>query len=601
MNGFWKLLSRTKDYKSNVVLGILFNILLAIFTVISIPLIIPFFQLLFNRVPNAGSALGKGPKVDMLTGWFSSLIAEQGRHDALLIVCTLIITTFFLKNLFRYLAMYTLAPMRTGIVHDIRDDLYRQYLHLPLAYINNERSGDFISRISNDVQEVESSILKIIQVIFKAPLIILGSIAYMVYLSPQLSLFVLVLLIFTVFVIGGVSKTLKRKSDVAQQKLSNIVSQVEETISGNRIIKAFNAESYMHDRFQQENEGYETVITKLIRRQDLSSPLSEFLGVSIVAVLMYYGSLLVFKDQLVPEAFFAFIFAFYQVIEPSKSFSTAYYNIQKGMAAVDRIDAIAEIPKEQYEIERTRELTKLTKGIRIQKLDYAYVEGHTVLSNVSIDIPKGQTIAIVGPSGSGKTTLVDLILGYYPVGEGMILFDDIDSRNITTQSLRQLLGLVSQHAILFNDTIYNNITFNNADVTADQVQAAAKKAHAHEFITELPQGYRTNIGDKGVKLSGGQRQRLTIARAILADPQILILDEATSSLDSESEQYVQSALLEIMKGRTAIVIAHRLSTIVDADKIVVMDQGEIVAIGDHMQLMRDSVLYKKYVDMQSFG
>lgn len=600
MKGFWKLLGRAKDYKTNVVLGILFNILLAIFTVVSIPLIIPFFQLLFDRIPTSDNSLAQGAKVDVLTGWFSNLIAEQGRHDALVIVCILIIITFFLKNLFRYLAMYTLAPMRTGMVHDIRSDLYSQYLHLPLAYINGKRSGDFISRISNDVQEVESSILKIIQVIFKAPLIIAGSIAYMLYLSPQLSLFVLGLLLFTVFVIGGVSKTLKKKSDIAQQKLSNIVSQVEETISGNRIIKAFNAESYMKDRFDHENEGYKSIITRLIRRQDLSSPLSEFLGVSIVAMLMFYGSLLVFEGRLVPEAFFAFIFAFYQVIEPSKSFSTAYYNIQKGMAAVDRIDVIALVPAEQHS-DRTIELTELATAIKIQNLNYAYLDGHTVLSNVSLTISKGETVAIVGPSGSGKTTLVDLILGYYPVEKGMILFDNLDSQYITTKSLRNLLGLVSQHAVLFNDSIYNNITFNNANVSKKAVEAAAKQAHAHEFILELPDGYNTNIGDKGVKLSGGQRQRLTIARAILADPQILILDEATSSLDSESEQHVQSALLEVMKGRTAIVIAHRLSTVVDADQIVVMDQGKIVAVGDHYELLNTSALYKKYVDMQSFA
>lgn len=577
-----------------MILAIVFNVLLSIFTVISIPLIIPFFQLLFDRSVEVG-----GAEADYVTGLFTQLIRTQGKQQALLIVCGLIVGTFFLKNLFRYLGTYVMAPLRTGMVYDIRSELYSKYLHLPLSIIQGERSGDFISRISADVQEVEQSILKIIQVVFKAPLIIVGSIAYMLYLSPQLSLFVLGLLLFTVFIIGGVSRTLKKKSASAQQSLSNIVSQVEETISGQRIIKAFTAETYMDDRFRQENTDYRNTITKLIRRQDLSSPLSEFLGVSIVAVLMYYGSQLVFQNSLVPEAFFAFIFAFYQVIEPAKSFSTAYYNIQKGMAAVDRIDQVAALPSERAQTEG-QGVASLDDQLLVQNLTFSYTDGHPVLIDINLAVAAGQTVALVGPSGSGKSTLADLVLGYYGVPRGMISFDGADINDLSLQSIRSLIGLVSQHAILFNDTIRSNITFGQEGATEEEVVAAAKMAHAHEFITALPQGYDTNIGDKGLLLSGGQRQRITIARAILADPDVLILDEATSALDSESEQHVQAALQGLMRDRTALVIAHRLSTIANADQIVVIDQGNIIAQGRHDELIVTSPLYKKYVQMQTF-
>ncbi len=593
MKPFLRLISRIKKYKSYFGLSIFFNILLSVFTVVSIPVIIPFFQILFDRIPKTHSADND------LTSYFQALIYSQGKQRALVIACVMILLVFFLKNLFRFLSMYFLVPVRTGITKDIRSELFRKYLYLPVDYYSNIRAGDLSSRITMDVLEIEESILRVIQVIFKSPLIILGSIFFMVYISLELSIFVVVLLLVTVFIIGGISKTLKHQSGEAQSIMGRIMNIVQENISGIRIIKAFGAEDYQKGRFETQIENYRRTISKILHRKNLSSPLSEFLGIAVVTALLWYGSKLVLDHKLLPEVFFAFIFAFYQVIEPAKNLSTAYYSIQKGLAALDRVETLLH-QKDEFIEQGDKRPFSFEKKIAITSLSYQYPDDdRTVLSDINLQINKGEMVAFVGPSGSGKTTLVNLLLGFFPLqkGQGDILIDGISVREIDMSMRRSLFGLVSQNPVLFHDTVGNNIRFGG-HWKKEEVIRAAQIANAHDFIMSLPDGYDTVIGDQGMKLSGGERQRLTIARAILHDPAILILDEATSSLDSESEQQVQLALEKVLRDRTAIVIAHRLSTIKNADKIIVMDRGKIVIMGRHDDLYNLSPLYKKHVDLQ---
>lgn len=595
MREAFKVFAEVKNYKSNVFLVILFNILLSVFTVVSIPVLIPFFQLLFNR--NAQVDASSNALIDRMNQYFLQIIDTQGREQALITVCLVIMVIFLLKNLFRYLAVYFMAPVRTGLVHDLRERLYNKYLSLPYGEYLDLKTGDLISRIIADIQEVESSIFRMIEVVFKAPLIIIGSIAFMIFISPQLTLFVLALLLFTIFIIGGISKTLKKKSSKVQGYLGNITSQVEETVSAMKIIKVFNGQERQFEKFDQENKGYRNTLLRLIRRRELASPLSEFLGVSIVLLLMWFGARLVFKGELLPETFFAFIVAFYQVIEPAKSFSNAYFHIQKGLAAHDRVEDFLALSEEQLSDDNKRSI-EFSDQLSLQNISFAYPNGIEVLKDINIDVHKGETIALVGPSGGGKTTLIDLIAKVHELQSGIMKLDGIDSKEISLSNWRSLFGIVTQSPILFHDTVLANINFSGR-ATKDKVIEAAKIANAHEFIMKLPDGYHTIIGDKGMKLSGGQRQRLTIARAILTDPEILILDEATSSLDSESERLVQEALERITKDRTAIIIAHRLSTIVNADKIYVMIDGKIADQGTHQALSLSSETYSNLVAMQS--
>ncbi len=602
---FWRLMGYLRNYKANVSLNVLSNILTAVFTAASIPLLVPFLEILFDRREPVLERPAAITDIDSLTASFnyflSQLVVQQGKETALAFVCVTILSAFFLKNLFRYLSLFFMAPVRNGIIRDIRGQLFEKVLILPLSYFSEERKGDLMSRITADVQEVEWSILNVLEAVFREPLIIIGALGFMVYVSPSLTVFVFLLMIFTGVVIGGIGRSLKRSSSAVQERLGTLVSIVEEALGGLRIIKGFNAETYQRDKFAQENNAYRRSLTRLLWRRDLSSPLSEFLGIATVAVLLWYGSRQVFEGQLAAETFLTFIFAFYNVIDPAKSLSKAIYNIQKGIAAMERVERVLDADVSIREKPAALPISNFREKIEYRNVSFTYRRDEgPVLQNIELEIPRGQVVALVGASGAGKSTLADLLPRFYDVTEGAIFLDGHDIRDYKLQDLRSLMGIVSQEAILFNDTIYNNIVFGMEGITAEDVERAARVANAHDFIMATEQGYQANIGDRGGKLSGGQRQRLTIARAILKNPPILILDEATSALDSESEKLVQQALVELMKNRTSIVIAHRLSTIQHADEIVVMRDGHIIERGTHEALLQKAGEYQKLVELQAF-
>ncbi len=594
-----RLLRYTWKYRKGVIFNMLCNLMMAIFTVLSIPMLIPFLDILFDRTQQITVA---PTKMHDVGGWasyyFSQYVQSNGKNDALILTCGLIIFVFFFKNLFRYLAMFFITPVRNGIVRDLRQAMFDKMISLPLGYFSEQRKGDLLARITADAQEVEWSILNVIETIVREPIVMLGSLAFMFYVSPALTMFVFVLILFVAFVIGTISRTLRKNSNLAQERLGSLIAIVEEGLGGLRIIKGFNAESYQTARFANENDHYRRLVTNILWRKDLASPLSEFLGVSTVAVLLWYGSKQVFAGDLQAGTFLSFIFAFYNVIDPAKNFSAALYNVQKGLAAVDRIEEILDVENEIKEIENPLQITDFCERIDYQNVSFAYNEEREVLKNINLKIPYGKIVALVGSSGSGKSTLADLLPRFYDVSNGGIFLDGKNIKHLKINDLRQKIGIVSQEAILFNDTIYNNIVFGMENVSEAEVIAAAKIANAHEFIVASENGYQTNIGDRGMKLSGGQRQRLTIARAVLKNPPILILDEATSALDSESEKLVQEALNELLKNRTALVIAHRLSTIQHADTIIVMKEGEIIEKGSHEALLKDGGEYAKLVALQ---
>jgi len=601
---FWRLMGYLRNYKTHVSLNVLSNILTAVFTAASIPLLAPFLEILFDRrapvMARPEAITDVNSLAESFNYYLSQLVLEQGKETALAFVCVLILSTFFLKNLFRYLSLFFMAPVRNGIIRDLRQQLFNKVLILPLAYFSEERKGDLMSRITADVQEVEWSILNVLEAVFREPLIIIGALAFMIYVSPSLTVFVFLLMIFTAVVIGGIGRSLKRSSSAVQEKLGLLVSIVEEALGGLRIIKGFNAEHYQREKFSKENNAYRRTLTRLLWRRDLSSPLSEFLGIATVAALLWFGSRQVFDGHLAAETFLTFIFAFYNVIDPAKSLTKAIYNIQKGVAAMERVEQVLDAEVSIREKPNALPIESFREKIEYRKVSFSYRRDEgPVLRDINLEIPRGKLVALVGASGAGKSTLADLLPRLYDASEGAIYLDGHDIRDYQLRPLRGLMGIVSQEAILFNDTIYNNIVFGMEGVTQTEVEGAARVANAHEFIMATEQGYQTNIGDRGGKLSGGQRQRLTIARAILKNPPILILDEATSALDSESEKLVQQALVELMKNRTSIVIAHRLSTIQHADEIVVMKDGRIIERGTHDALMRKAGEYQKLVEMQA--
>lgn len=606
MRGYFRILRYVLRFRRLAVLNLVFNILYALFNLFSILTLIPFLQVLFNSVPVAtekpDGGVGVTQLLHLINYHFGAYVAEHGQMQGLLVVCFSITVIFILKNGCRYAALYYLAPLRNGVVRELRQNIFERMLQLPLSYFSEKRKGDIIARMTTDVNEVEWSIMNTLESTFRDPLTILFFFIAMLLLSPQLTLFVLILLPVMGLVIGRIGKTLKRKSGKAQDQLGLLLSIIEESLSGLRIIKAFNAERYQKAKFSRENRAHSQLLTSVLNRRELSSPLSEVLAIFVVAALLWYGGRLVISGEsvLTGEMFIGYIVIFANLINPAKSFANSYYFIQRGIASIERIEAILDAPIEIKENMDAISLKGFEQAIEYRNVSFNYQEDARVLHHINLRIEKGRMIAIVGPSGSGKSTLADLLPRFHDATEGEILIDGHNLRNLRTTSVRNLLGMVSQDPILFNDTVFNNIAFGVDNPNMDDVIRAAKVANAHDFIMKLDKGYHTTIGDRGSKLSGGERQRITIARAIYKNPPILILDEATSSLDTESEKLVQDALFKLMQNRTSIVIAHRLSTIQFADEIIVMQEGCIVERGNHSALIAKKGLYAKLVEMQAF-
>ena len=581
-NPFWRLMSYLFNYKKEVTLAILFNILTAIFTVLSAPLISPFLDILFLDSSQA-SNYAEGALLHQ-EKWFKQqlllFIAQNGKIKALQYVCFAILGVFLLKNVSRYFALFFMAPVRNGVVKDIRNKLFTKVLSFSPSFYTRERKGDLIARVSTDVQEIETSILQVLETIFREPLIILLSIGLMIYISPPLTGIVLLMLAFTTFVIGGIGKKLKQSSQEVQQALGIILSRWEESLGGIKTIQSFNAERYKEQQFDVENNFYRIKTIRMLQRRDLSSPLAEFLGISVITVLLWIGAQQVFEKQIEAGTFFAFLFAFFNVIDPAKSFSRAYFDIRKGMAALSRVEEILHYTSEVIPPSHPIPFTAFEKEITFDRVSFHY-PGTTqkVLDNVSFSLPKGKKIALIGPSGAGKTTICELMARFYDVTEGRIMIDGIDIKNISLLDLRSAFSVISQETTLFYDTILGNITLGREDIPIEEVIEAARIAQAHEFIMDTQDGYNTHIGDRGLMLSGGQRQRLALARALLRNAPIMIMDEATSAVDTKAENAIQTDIFPYLENKTLLIIAHRSNSIQHVDEILVIQEGKIIEQG----------------------
>lgn len=614
MKKLFSVLKYTKDYKGYTALNILFNIFFSIFSVFSISLVIPFLELIFkDDVAKLQEIVNKGlPEFSYsmkgITEWgyyqMCSMVILQGKAQTLLAICLVVFFATLLKNASRYFAMYFLAPIRNGVVKDLRNKMMRKSLELPLSYFSDERKGDMMSRMTTDVIEIEWSIMQTLELIFREPLLIIISLAALIFISPYLTLYVFLLLPVAGLVVALVSKSLKSRSAKGKVVFGQLFNIMEETLGALKVIKAFTGESFVQNKFEKVNENYNKISVGLYRRADLTSPISETVVLGVLLLILYIGGCMVFDNTsaLSGSAFLGYFAVASQIVPPIKQITQAYNNIQKGLASEERINKILDAENPIVNKPNATKIDHFSNGIEFSNVSFSYKKGDDgyVLKNINLTIPKGKTIALVGQSGSGKTTLADMIPRFYDTDLGEIKIDGISLKDLEIESLRKQIGVVTQESILFNDTIENNIAFGLDNVDKNKVVEAAKVANAHEFILQQPEGYQTNIGDRGGKLSGGQRQRISIARAILKNPPILILDEATSALDTESERLVQDALNNLMKNRTSIVIAHRLSTIVNADEIFVINKGELAEKGSHKELLEKNGIYKKLFDMQNF-
>ncbi len=607
MESFKRLLSYARPFSKFWPGFLVLSILSVIFGVVNYALIGPLLSVLFEPTNIEQQVIM--PEFSMSVEYCQELfrysltkvMLANGPLKALMFVCLFIIITSFLSNLTRYFSYRVLINMRTFIMQNIRRDLFRKISSLNVGYFNEQKKGEILSCISNDVTEVQNGVANSIHILFREPLLMIGFLVGLFYMSPRLTLVTLLTLPFSAIVIGRISRSLKRKASTTQALMARIVSNFEEGISGIRIIKAFNANRYVNANFDNLNEQHKQSTRAMSYRYDVASPLSEFLGISVAAGVLFFGGWLQYRGELgmgIPE-FVVYISFYWRVLEPAKAISTAYANIQRGIVSGNRLFAILDVENPIVDKADAVELKEFKESIEFKDVNFAYAS-EPVLKGINLKIEKGKTVAIVGPSGGGKSTMADLLPRFYDVTDGQILVDGRDIKDYRIESLISQMGIVTQEAILFNDSVYNNITFGMENVTEEQVVNAAKVANAHNFIIEMENGYNTNIGDRGAKLSGGQRQRLAIARAVLKNPPILILDEATSALDTESERLVQDALTNLMKNRTSIVIAHRLSTIQNADEIVVLQKGEIIERGKHEELINAKGLYSHLCELQDF-
>ena len=612
MKDFFKVLRRfVPPYRKYLILSVVFTLLSAVLNVFSFMVIVPILQILFKVTEPVDvefiewSAMGSENMKDVLmnnaTYFINEYTAEHGAASVLLLLGLFLLFMTLLKTASYFASSAAIIPLRTGIVRDLRTQMYNKIVSLPIGFFSKEKKGDMIARMTGDVNEVQNSITSSLDMLIKNPIFIVIYFATLIYVSWELTLFTICVMPVLGWVMGAIGRKLKAKSLVAQQKLGETTSQMEETLGGLRIIKAFIAEKKMSARFLKCSNELRAANIRVTMRQALAHPVSEFLGTGIIVIVLWFGGTLILGDNspISAAAFIYYLTMLYSIINPLKELSKASYNIPRGLAAMERIDAVLKAENPITDGKKGVEMPEMKEGIEFKELSFSYDGERDVLKNINLKIEKGKTVALVGQSGSGKSTLVDLIPRYYDVQQGSITIDGVDVRDMKVKSLRSLIGNVNQEAILFNDTFYNNITFGVENATMEQVIEAAKIANAHDFIMASENGYDTNVGDRGCRLSGGQRQRISIARAVLKNPAILILDEATSALDTESERLVQEALERLMKTRTTIAIAHRLSTIKNADEICVLRDGEIVERGKHEELLKLNGVYKRLNDMQS--
>lgn len=602
-----KLLPFVKKYKNHVYMNVVFNVFYALFSVLLMVSMIPTLKVLFGDTEKIyeepkydGFIHLKSYAEDFLNYKITMLTEENGLKWALLFVISIIISTAFLKNITNYFASYHVTRLRTGVLRDIREKLYNKIIHLPVSYYSERRKGDVMARMLGDINEVQNSFFQILELVVREPLTILFSIITMFVISAKLTLFVIAFIPISGIIISRVGKNLKAKSVKAQQENGIFISILDETLAGLKVVKSYNAENSFTEKFNSSINRLLRLSNSIGNKNNLASPLSEFLGIVTIATLLWFGAQLVVEEKSLSSAtFITYIALAYTILTPAKAISKASYQVKTGLAAAERVFTLMEQENNIVNTENAVEKTSFNEKIALENINFRY-ENENVLKNFSLEIPKGKTIALVGQSGSGKSTIANLLTRFYDVNEGEVKIDDINIKNIQLKSLRDMMGLVTQDSILFNDTIKGNISLGKPDATDDEIIEALKIANAYEFVKDLPNGIHTNVGDSGNKLSGGQKQRLSIARAVLKNPPIMILDEATSALDTESERLVQQALENMMQNRTSIVIAHRLSTIQKADRIVVMQKGEIVEQGTHDELLAKNGMYARLVSMQSF-